>query len=346
MKNRTSAILIVGLGSIGKSHLSKSLKLTKSILVVDPNPEVKEYIQNLQDNLNIEYYDHINQIPYTHLITLAIISNWGPDHFNSIVELMDLGISSFIVEKPVTSKISDLLILKQKIFDKEINVGINMPWIHSNFPRLIEKLKEDFELGEIHNISISGGAKCMATTGVHYIGLAISLFKESPDTVFSELKNDSINPRSRNLKYLEGSASWKFPNDKNLSITFSNKSRIQALAILSFEFGRIIIEGSTAIVYAIPLKDRTELHRSTRTHYPQEVAKMEDIFLDEVQQDGTDRIYEYIAQDMTPPETFIAINANESLFAMLISNEIKKSVSIPVPGETLANYKELDWKIS
>ena len=59
-------------------------------------------------------------------------------------------------------------------------------------------------------ISVNGGAAGIVTNGIHYLDLAISIFNSSPKSVFSNLFSSSINPRSSDLDFWEGTAYFNF----------------------------------------------------------------------------------------------------------------------------------------
>ena len=71
---------------------------------------------------------------------------------------------------------------------------------------------------------VNGGAMGIVTNGIHYLDLAISIFQSHPKYVISDLRNMKINPRSKALDFWEGSATWGFKNNKQLSINTSNFS--------------------------------------------------------------------------------------------------------------------------
>ena len=120
--------LLIGYGSIGKRHLQQLVKRCEWVFVIDPFlPASLQIEQRTQFFRNFEDFrkattsaDNSTAIP-----DVAVIANWGPDHYASIVQLQKLGIRKFLVEKPVVSRYSDLEKLESQISKNEIQVWSN-----------------------------------------------------------------------------------------------------------------------------------------------------------------------------------------------------------------------------
>ena len=87
----------------------------------------------------------------------------------------------------------------------------------------ILNLQSNLFIGKPKLIVVSGGVKCLATVGIHYVDLANILFKNRPVKVNANLNNDFINPRNASLSFYEGVFSFSYPGNRILSITYSNK---------------------------------------------------------------------------------------------------------------------------
>ena len=90
-------------------------------------------------------------------------------------------------------------------------------------------------------MTVSGGAAGMVTNGIHYLDLSISVFDANPTAVTSNLSSSNINPRSKELDFWEGSASWEFSGNRFLTINFTNLSSVRPTAEIFCPKGKIRI---------------------------------------------------------------------------------------------------------
>lgn len=341
-----STFLIVGLGSIGKIHLKKILSYSRDVLIVDPNPKIDEFLTENYGLFGLQRYSSIERIDLKTKIDVAVIANWGPDHFDTLQKLINLGVRRFLIEKPLVSKINDLTKLWDMVQSEEIFVLVNMPWLFSDFEERVAKLQIDFALGELGNVSVSGGAKCLATNGIHYIGLACMLFGQSPSAVASLIVEDFINPRSGHLKFLAGSAFFEFDSGRYLQICFTNNSHLQAQAVMNFQYGRIIFDSDLATVYLISPENRVRIDKPTRTFYPEvEVFKFKP-FITDLGGDGTDMAYQSLVEGNKISKSNIALVSTEALLAMMVANVTGERISIPLSTELLTKFGSREWWIS
>jgi|LakMenEpi03Aug12_release.lakeMendotaPanAssembly.Ray.scaffolds.fasta_scaffold182420_2 predicted dehydrogenase len=337
---------IIGLGSIGKAHLVRVLSLAERVFVVDPNVEVSTYIENHKEVDRITYLRSLDEFPIGIHIDFAIISNWGPDHFKTFSELSALGVKKFLIEKPLVTKISDFFGIRGAIANPELFVGVNMPWLEDRLKEQIFGLRDKHLFGPITNISISGGAKCLSTIGIHYIGLACLLFESDPIKVTSLIESQRINPRSLNLDYLAGTVSWIFGPEKYLQICFSNSSHLQATAIVNFQFGRIQIDGPNLKISSLTQLDRNNIDKPTRTFYPTEVdSQSSDLLVDNAIH-GTDVLIASILEEVQPASVSVAVKSTEALLAMLISSKEERAIAIPITDDLTSKYMNHEWNVS
>ena len=344
-KSVDSAI-IIGLGSIGKAHLGRVLSLAERVFVVDPSVEVRTYLENHQEIDRIKYLRSLIDFPVGDHIDLAIISNWGPDHFNAFSELSALGVKKFLIEKPLVTKIRDFLRIRDAFANPELFVGVNMPWLEDGLKEQIFGVRDKYLFGPITNISISGGAKCLSTIGIHYIGLACLLFERDPIKVTSLIESERINPRSINLDYLAGTASWSFGPEKYLQICFSNTSHLQATAIINFQFGRIQIDGPNLSILSLKQLDRNNIDKPTRTFYPTEVDSQSSESLGGTITHGTDILIASIMEEVQLPSLSVAVKSTEALLAMLISSKEERAIAIPINDDLTSKYMDHEWNVS
>ncbi len=338
--------IILGLGSIGKAHLERVLGLAEKVYVVDPSLEVRTFIENHQQADAIRYFPSLEDFPKSNLLNVAIISNWGPDHFKTFNDLTSLGVKKFLIEKPLVTKVSDFLKIREAFANPELFVGVNMPWLEDGLKKQIFGLRDKYLLGPITNISISGGAKCLSTIGIHYIGLACLLFECDPIKVTSLIESQKINPRSPSLDYLGGTASWNFGTEKYLQMCFSNSSHTQATAIVNFELGRIQIDGPNIKILSLRQSDRENIDKPTKTFYPIEVHVESNGLPEATTIHGTDVLIASLIEEVHLPSLSIAVKSTEALLAMLIADKEEKTIAIPINEDMIRKYMDHEWNVS
>lgn len=346
--HRNPSFILVGLGSIGKTHLKYILGISRSIVVIDPNVEVLRYLE--QENLSsrIMYFSSLESYRLEEIPEIAVIANWGPDHFATIQKLVALGVKKLLVEKPLVSKLQDLENLKNAISICDLKVMTNMPISEGPLPMQVQALQLDEKLGKVQTILVSGGAKCLVTNGVHYVGLASKIFQTSPLSVISSIENHSINPRSTDFVFVEGNSNWQYGNGKYLSISFSNNSHVQLSINIICEFGKIVIEDDLATVFCISDADREKIDKPSRTFYAREILETFEPYHFTNGLDGLGYFYERI-QSLDPSvwdDFNHGFSSTEAVIGMLISSETRSKVELPIRPKLREEFHSREWNIS
>ncbi len=338
-------VCLVGLGSIGQSHL-RVLEGIKDIEVhvIDTDPNKSTFNSILGENL--KFYTDIQKVEIKGDATFAVISNWGPNHFESIMTLHDKGVTKFLVEKPLVSSIEHLEILAEMVNKKRIKLYSNFSM---NFTSLISKVEfvtRNLKLGELCSISVTGGAKCLVTNGIHYLALANNLFNSNAVEVYGMLKHEPINPRSRDFLFLGGSSSWVYRNHETLSISFTNNSHNQLLVVLEFRFGRIILEGDSIKAFSIPSQVRDTLTKPNLTGYPRYVQEYDFSIAEGDSLAGMKLLYSKMLNGELEDFSFSGVSECQAIFGMLISDREGVRVSLPLSQIYKQKFFTEDWKIS
>ena len=246
-KNPITTGVIVGCGSIGKKYLGVMMQRYETILIVDTDINYVNELNQLT-NSKIIAFTEIDKMIFNKLFNpinlVAVISNWGPDHYATYMKLAKHGVQRIIIEKPLVTSIK----LAQEISS---HAAINNVKLISAMPRRYSQFYENIKLELIEEslgnpilMSMTGGAQCIATNGIHWLDLACQLFESFPQTVFAKIKNSSINPRNKKLGFYEGNTTWFFPEFKQLTINLTNNSYYRAEITIICEFGSIVIDNS------------------------------------------------------------------------------------------------------
>lgn len=219
-------VVLIGFGSIGKRHALSVSQICESMIIVDPNSMAFVYLPD-----KLPPYTQFSSIQDLQSPTssndLVIVANWGPDHLRTIQECVSLGYKNFVIEKPITSSLSDLQNLRNLIKDNLLRVVINQGWDTHQLGERIRNLGLSLGLGEPVSVWVTGGARCASTAGSHYIHLASRILNEDPVTVMAHGMSSQINPRGDHLSYFDGVYSVEYKFGKRFSMSFSNMSSIE-----------------------------------------------------------------------------------------------------------------------
>lgn len=341
------SICLVGLGSIGMTHLKHISKSFEHIIIVDKNKEAILKVGESFKQNKIDFFTEITSLREYKKLNHAVISNWGPDHFETFNYLQSIGIKNYIIEKPITDSVKELYRLKECRNRNNLRIFINFQWSHSALVKNLENTTKRLKLGRLVGINISGGAKCIATNGIHYLDLANYLFSDSPIEVFSNLYNSEINPRNSKFLFLGGIATWKYSYNRYLNISFSNESRLSPTMEMVYEFGNGTIQGDSLVFKKISEKNLKKFKSKTKTFYPPKKSYNYRAFTFPDGSDGQILIYKKFTNYKAFNDNFEhSFNSSLDFFAALVSNRKGKKLSLPLKLSKLSREYNFKWEIS
>lgn len=259
-----SNVLIIGLGSVGRRHFVASTKLGNRVVGVDPKSAkfLHEDLQGMELHRGLKTLKGRN-FEYT------VVANWGPDHVSTLREVYEMGLcSKFIIEKPLCGSFKELRDLRNLVSKGPLQFILSFPRRYSDFKRYVEEATD----GVATSISVWGGAQCISTNGSHWLDAAVSIFG-LPISVMASLNSQPINPRSPDLDFFEGTASYQFAGGKKLDISFDNKSRVSSTARVLFRDGVLEIRKGTEFWLEKVDPDAIEGTSLTRTQFPTKAQK-------------------------------------------------------------------------
>jgi predicted dehydrogenase len=218
-----NSALVLGYGSIGKRHVQYLNLICDLIDIVDLNDKTHDDLKNQHLNFHRSLNSFSSKV---NLNSVAVISNWGPDHLDSLKECITLGFKNIVLEKPMVSSLNNLFELKSLVYEHKLKVAVNQGWHYQDYAMKINSLAHKYLLGSPKSIWVNGGARCISTAGSHIIHLSSQIFKSKPVEFMGHGKSSFINPRNPNLSYYEGVFSVLYANGERLGINYTNNSSL------------------------------------------------------------------------------------------------------------------------
>jgi predicted dehydrogenase len=337
-----SVALLIGYGSIGKRHLNELLRRFESVHIVDSKFQASSE-RSAFDVPRTKTFKSISELPAAQSYGLAVIATWGPTHLQITESVLTQGAKFILLEKPVESSLAKVDQLEALIESYRVPAAVNFSLRYGPLMQLMNNLISLNTVGQLCNIIVSGGAKCIATNGIHYLDFFMQILNENPTGVISRITNSSINPRSKDLAYLEGITSFEFSKNRQLTINFSNKSFAHLGIEIIFERARLWYSNSVIELWGT---DNTSLFPSRPTNRSIEFDKLigEYHLENEDVPDGIAQLYNKILQN---PDDFQISNFTEStrqIIRSCIASKKRCEVNSLVVLEK--SFYEMDWKIS
>ncbi len=333
--------LLVGCGSIGKRHLSELLQRYSKVFVVDINQEVRRNLEIKFGN-QVSAFSAISELPKTEL-DLAVISTWGPDHLSHLRSVLMIRPRFILIEKPLESSLYKISQISQLLQESEVPYAINFSLRYNEQLNKILLLASKYNLGKITNISVSGGANCVSTNGIHYLDFFMTLLNSFPESVMADLRNDQINPRNRDLSFFGGVATWRLKNGVSVTLDFSNSSFSQPRILTYLERGMIDIYSESMKVFSNnDLRQIKDLPITRTKVFDQELETLN--LADPAHLDGMTILYSKICSGDSDIKFDDQIEGTKQIILACISSKLERKV---YADETFSEELLMhDWKIS
>lgn len=221
--------LVIGVGSIGRRHATVMAERYEHLLVVDSNPLALDWAKNhLRSELKFfsTLPDALTDLGERSALVTAVIASWGPHHFEAFSHLVESGVRRIFVEKPLATSLQHLRAIESMSKKNAVKVTAGHHMRYRGMSEFVQHISIERLGGRPTTLVVDGGARCVATTGSHWIDLAIAVFGSSPKCVTASLRGARINPRSDTLQYWDGVALWEFPQGQRATITYDNTSSV------------------------------------------------------------------------------------------------------------------------
>jgi predicted dehydrogenase len=344
MKSTTG--LIVGVGSVGKRHAKVMASRFDRLFVIDTNEAALQWATSeLQTDLrcakSLKALEE--EIRLCAATTSAVIATWGPSHFDDFSQIVALGVRRVFCEKPLATSLAQIQSMRKLCVEQNVAFTGGLHLRYRGIADFIREASATHLGGPPTSFVVDGGARCMSTTGSHWLDLAIDVFGSPPTEVTASLDAAAINPRSADLDYWAGTASWKFPDSRRLTITYDNSSSVHDRIRLFAKQG--VIEVDTNFKLTVYARDDKEVQSDPRVVRvgevrPEPVAEFVP-FLGEVLSRQLDEIE---GARNSIYSTRAAFDSAEALLAAFESSRSGAIVSLPVSDELVRRSQE--WNIS
>lgn len=251
----------MGCGSIGRLHYRQMRDRFDEVIVVDPASSARDWAleEAKEPGAVVTVFEDLpSALEFGGWpCELAVLANWGPDHWRAVHELLEAGQRSFIVEKPLADSIADSRDIRGAIEAAGGNCWVNLTRRYSYLPAAIRTMAAERGLGDLVAITVTGGAKCLATNGIHFLDLALVLFENDPECVIADVDTQSINPRHQDLVFLGGTMCYRFPGRRYFTCTFNNQSSVSQSVLLYWRdaVGELLPNGD----FALRLRDARQI---------------------------------------------------------------------------------------
>ena len=281
-----------------------------------------------------------------------MMSSWssrrgGPAITRSLGNAAAQGVRYVVCEKPLADSLYDGWRMLRVAEEARMALGVNHTLRFLGVDAGIQELAGEYALGEPRSAVIHGGASGLVTNGIHFVDLAMAVFKDTPISVVSTAVGESINPRSPELKFYGGTAVWSFRGQREVVISFSNQSSVFPTATFYYRDGVIHLHNRThAAVLSrdagslAPNAPVTRTGPATHTLYQGPVPGI----LDSIESAFVRHYDEIVAGDLGTFRAEDAYRALEACIAALIASERGERVSLPLDPES--EYARRRWGVS
>ena len=336
--------ILVGCGSIGKKHLRILYAMYKHLIVVDSSKVVQQDLKKSTE-FALDLRNDITELSEKEIMKsgLIVIATYGPDHLSQAQYFVNKGAKNFIIEKPLTDSLEDLNILKNLVDENSIKLYCHTPNRYTLIKENIIKIQNRYSLGELKSSVVVGGAKCMATMGIHYLDTMNHIIGDEPIEVFANLRNSSINPRGRNFVYLEGTAEWVYKNGFRFAIHFNNQ--IQLESTQQFIWQRAKLESNHLGRFDLMVTDgkNSQSDLIYKTAFASKFIESFNLYETPNTYDKFNNFYYCIANSDYKFNFDASINSTKSLFAALYSSLLGKRIYMTELDKLDQTIK---WKIT
>jgi len=219
--------LIIGFGSIGNYHCTLATGRYPQIAIVDSKSDaVLQAKSDYPEAQVATSLDALHETDWDWSSTVATIATWGPSHSKVITDLIGLGVTKILCEKPFVHSVAEGARILNLAKQNGVTLGVHHHRRYSGLAGALASLSKEHNLGEPVSVFVQGGAAGLVTNGIHHVDWASEVFGGWPISVTSTASSSSINPRSPDLEFYDGTAIWQYADSQELTISYTNMSSV------------------------------------------------------------------------------------------------------------------------
>jgi predicted dehydrogenase len=266
--------LLVGYGSVGAHHGRVLAGRYGSLAIVDTGADAQVRAREAHpDATVVGSLDELGAQGWDMAASRATIATWGPSHAPLLDDLLGRGVRHLLVEKPMASSVAAAQGMVDRAAAAGARLGVHLQRRVSGVIPGVHALADRHQLGTLVAVTVDGGARCLVTNGMHWLDLVCGLFGALPTEVTSTARGQAINPRSPDLQFYEGTAVWQFPDDRALTMAFTNRSSADERLRLWYRDAVIdLTPAGAARVAKRPAEQVERFPAVTRTGTPSEIV--------------------------------------------------------------------------
>ncbi len=317
--------VVIGYGSIGQRHVNYLSQISTGVIIIDPKPISNSKLAEI--GKSFEYVDYLPSLDSLNFKLSAkdivVVANWGPDHFKTVIDLCALGVKNIVLEKPCADSLYEVEEIYRIATKNQIKIAVNQGSFYDYLGKKINDISRELDLGEIQAIWINGGARCLSTSGSHWVNLASEIFGDNPISISGDGFNDHINPRSKNLSYIEGVFSFTYSKRRRLAICLTNKSSITGSFEIYWANSLGILDKGKLLIHSnenSSTEPITKHKAASKLIFSKSIIDLENRFI------NLYRSFENFSESQFLSNLRVHLNSNKSILMALISSETGQKV--------------------
>jgi len=338
---------LIGYGSVGHHHSQVLSARYEQMAIVDVSPKVCAQAKLDYPQATVATsLDELEAAGWDWSKSVVVIASWGTSHSADFARLVELGARHVVCEKPMADSVERAARMIELAEDNHVLLGHHLQRRYNGLVPGVRALAERFALGKPYSMFVQGGAAGIITNGIHYVDFATALFGESPQRVMSTAYGEQLNPRSKDLQLYGGSSVWSFSSDRELAVSFNNRSSLAPLTTIYYR--NAFMRMAQDFVVRLHKRDEEEVERFpavTRTGAAQETVYegLVEGALDP--QAATGRLLDEV--EGSTPQTFRSGSALEVLGACIGALESGRTGSaVALPIDPSCDLGKRSWPIS
>lgn len=276
-------IVVIGVGALGKRHLSSMLnsKLPIHIYCYDINKCALDDFEweNTYNNKTLVMVKSFEKLPKTvDFVLFAMTANGRREMFDQVIE--HCTVKNILFEKVLFQKVEDYEHVGSKLEELNIKAWVNCARRQMD---CYQELKKELKSAKEMLISISGGEWGLACNAIHEIDL-IEFLSGSSETKIDRvnLLPEIADSKRRGFKEVYGTIEGHSGRNCHFLINCMKDTQVPAILTVSTDIGQfVILEGKRKIIYMSKDNEYELIEKDFIMPYQSQMTQfvMEDILL-------------------------------------------------------------------